>query len=400
VEAAKATLGQLLTQQAALDPLNRLGSFLQERVQSTVYRSQQGIISLVHKDFRELSRYMRALREARLNDPKTPLEPGAITPFDRIVIYVDDLDRCRPDHVVHMLEAIHLLLALDLFVVVVAVDARWLTRALEVHYKDLLTSGEAHERAATPLNYLEKIFQITYALGPMRPEYFADYVASLSGHGTPTVSVHGQTTSGMGTAHARNTPDMPTPQRPELQADAPEAPHTHAPANDTKLADRKTEVPLPVRLDATEQRLLAELVPLLPTPRIAKRLVNVYRLLKANLDADVHATSEANGRARSRLLMLAIMFGRPTLAVSLLRMLHERCAPFDEAGLALHTAIAKHATLAQPERMIVEWTELSRVLARVASDVTIEHCMREPLEIARYSLIFGNDWHAWTSRGS
>ena len=108
----------------------------------------------------------------------------AIQPFDRIVLYVDDLDRCRPDHVVAMLEAVHLLLALDLFVAVVAVDARWLTRSLEVHYKDLLGTEEHEDdrglRVSTPQGYLEKIFQITYALGPMDPRRFSDYVRFLA----------------------------------------------------------------------------------------------------------------------------------------------------------------------------------------------------------------------------
>ena len=42
-----------------------------------------------------------------------------------------------------MLEAIHLLLALELFVVVVAVDPRWLLQALHSHYRDQLTAPEA-----------------------------------------------------------------------------------------------------------------------------------------------------------------------------------------------------------------------------------------------------------------
>ncbi|MGH3928616.1 MAG: P-loop NTPase fold protein [Pseudonocardiaceae bacterium] len=36
--------------------------------------------------------------------------------IDRIIIYIDDLDRCPPQRVVEMLEAIHLLLAVELFV--------------------------------------------------------------------------------------------------------------------------------------------------------------------------------------------------------------------------------------------------------------------------------------------
>jgi KAP family P-loop domain len=62
------------------------------------------------------------------------LEPDAVDDelpeIDRFVLYIDDLDRCPPRRVVEMLDAIHLLLAVPLFVVVVAVDPRWLLRSL------------------------------------------------------------------------------------------------------------------------------------------------------------------------------------------------------------------------------------------------------------------------------
>ena len=56
-------------------------------------------------------------------------ENRALSPIERIILYIDDLDRCPPKRVVEVLEAVHLLLAFDLFVVVVAVDARWLERS-------------------------------------------------------------------------------------------------------------------------------------------------------------------------------------------------------------------------------------------------------------------------------
>jgi hypothetical protein len=40
----------------------------------------------------------------------------ALPAIDRIVLYVDDLDRCPPPRVVEVLEAVHLLLAGRLFV--------------------------------------------------------------------------------------------------------------------------------------------------------------------------------------------------------------------------------------------------------------------------------------------
>jgi hypothetical protein len=79
------------------------------------------------------------------NGTGTAAEPdaaGDILPrIDRIILYIDDLDRCPPRRVVEMLEAIHLLLAIDLFVVVVAVDPRWLLRSIAAHYRDLLHGG-------------------------------------------------------------------------------------------------------------------------------------------------------------------------------------------------------------------------------------------------------------------
>ena len=65
--------------------------------------------------------------------------------IDRIVLDIDDLDRCQPQQVVEVLQAIHLLLALNLFVVVVGVDPGWLIRSLKAQYPDVLGVGRAAE---------------------------------------------------------------------------------------------------------------------------------------------------------------------------------------------------------------------------------------------------------------
>src|SRR4051812_23066865 len=93
-----------------------------------------------------------------------------------------------PHRVVEILEAIHLLLAVELFVVVVAVDPRWLLRAIAVHYQDMLQvetlpgaaaiTGPAVDpddeelwRSASA-HYLEKIFQVVLSLPPLdQPGY-------------------------------------------------------------------------------------------------------------------------------------------------------------------------------------------------------------------------------------
>jgi predicted KAP-like P-loop ATPase len=106
-------------------------------------------------------------------------------PIDRIILYVDDLDRCQPEQVVEVLQAVHLLLAFDLFSVVVGVDARWLERSLYRSYvgRAVAGGGVAGSRMGTqafsPQNYLEKIFQIPYSLQDMSQTGFKQLVGKL-----------------------------------------------------------------------------------------------------------------------------------------------------------------------------------------------------------------------------
>jgi hypothetical protein len=72
--------------------------FVEERYASADYRQHLGIVALVQKDFEALS---------RLLSESTPGTPD----IDRIVLYVDDLDRCRPRQVMEVLQALNLLLA-------------------------------------------------------------------------------------------------------------------------------------------------------------------------------------------------------------------------------------------------------------------------------------------------
>lgn len=385
VAAATTHLAELQNRLAALEPGRRLQAFLLDRVQSSAYRAQQGIIALVHKDFQQLSERMKDWRAVRLRGDAPIL--GRIKPVDRIVLYVDDLDRCRPDHVVHMLEAVHLLLALDLFVVVVAVDCRWLMRSLQVHYKDLLEAGEDEQnggglRSSTAQNYLEKIFQVTYALAPMNPDAFAQYARYLTG-GETMRDERTPVAAGAGPAAA------PPTETPQLAAQQPGALPSEPAAPPKPLPPSHA-----VRITDEEREFLCTIAPLLPTPRIAKRLVNVFRLIKAGRTAE---DIEAFERDRSRpcLLMLAILFGRPAISLELFRKLHRGEAPFDEPSRLLIDAVLRRAPEGPPGGEDRQWGTLADDLERLLIDLTVGACAREARETARYSLVTGRDWHTW-----
>ena len=169
-EAADATLRQLRQGQL-------VRHLLHQRVETAAFRDRLGIVHTIREDLEVIS--------ARL-DPKSPESAGA--DIDRVILYVDDLDRCPPQRVVEVLQAVHLLLAFPLFVVVVAVDHRWLTTCLELHYRDLLgqTDGKVNvdellERwELTPSNYLEKIFQIPLVLKPMSKPGYENLMKSIA----------------------------------------------------------------------------------------------------------------------------------------------------------------------------------------------------------------------------
>ena len=200
--------------------------------------------------------------------------------IDRIVVYIDDLDRCPPDRVVQVLEAVQLLLAVPLFVVVVAVDPRWLLRSLTVHYREIFeTAGPAAASqegswGSTPMQYLEKIFQIPFTLPPVDHTGYTTMVDAL-------------------TAPApRPDRSVPGPDDDRSGSLAPPAPATADTGPTAAAAARARPQPLPavpvverfdpLALTDDERRLIALLgPPLVTTPRSIKRLVNSYGLLNA-----------------------------------------------------------------------------------------------------------------------
>jgi hypothetical protein len=166
-------VGELGRELATLSPGQRLYTFVAERAVSDEYRRQLGLISTVRKDFEQLA---LLLKDRRDHPEKDQLG------VDRIVLYIDDLDRCSPQQVVEVLQAVHLLLALDLFVVVVGVDPRWLLRSLQSEYDRVLTTTAGPSTdvwQATPSEYLEKIFNVPFALPKMSPAGFDTLLRSF-----------------------------------------------------------------------------------------------------------------------------------------------------------------------------------------------------------------------------
>ncbi len=103
----------------------------------------------------------------------------------RLVVFVDDLDRCLPEKAVEVLEAIKLFLDVEGCVFVIGVDRGVIERGIQVKYRELQrTLGvEAEEARQLPVisgaDYLQKIVQIPFHLPPLAVEDLEEYILAL-----------------------------------------------------------------------------------------------------------------------------------------------------------------------------------------------------------------------------
>jgi hypothetical protein len=256
-------------------------------------------------------------------------KPRELPRFSRIVLYIDDLDRCEAKKVVEVLQAVHLLLSFPLFVVVVAVDARWVSRALKDHYPGLLADDAAARESggARPYDYLEKIFQIPYWVRPMDRESAQTFVAGIASTKrrprAPALPVFANVPGGEDGREGGQDPgadDAPPP----LDESAGE---TQADSAGQRREGTKSKTPIAVpqdihagvSLDDHEVAMLRRFAPFVgDTPRRALRFVNIYRLVKTSLPVEVRAAlvGERGERAayRSLIAQLAVANGLPQAA--------------------------------------------------------------------------------------
>jgi cob(I)alamin adenosyltransferase len=255
------------------DPVGLMTAFIDERAKSDKYTRHLGLVSLLREDFETMAKLLSASSDKQGHDER-PLK------IDRIVLYVDDLDRCRDEQVVAVLEAVHLLLAFPLFVVVVGVDVRWVTAALGRFYQDQF----GPQGSATPVEYLSKIFQIPFWLPQLQynDDSYQRLIATLLDEAnTPAEQV--KLSDETVTKDARSSVDDAT-SGPAMLTDSltPVAINRAAQSKPTLALLQRT-----LSLDPRERILLDGLASLVgASPRGVKRFLNVYRMIKARQSSD------------------------------------------------------------------------------------------------------------------
>mgnify|MGYP002619515361 CR=1 FL=1 len=265
------------------------------------YVKYLGIITTIRKDFETLSELFLD-KDKEINDTLNQKEKERIEELnkdrneikkafygkdnrklDRIVLYIDDLDRCTDEKVLEVLQAVHLLMAFPLFTVIVGVDERSVHNALK--YQQLKRYQNINEvliekniKEIEPREYLEKIFQIPFQL----PEASEEGVGQLIDDIIPNPQWDTSNQMGdfqMGDSVIQGT-IKETPYIKEKEAVFSDSMVKEDVNNYSTISTIKPEE---IRITKTEKeylKLFAHLVG--NNPRTIKRYINIFRIVKTH----------------------------------------------------------------------------------------------------------------------
>ncbi|MGW0179603.1 P-loop NTPase fold protein [Nocardia sp. NPDC003345] len=393
-----AHIGELGRQLARLAPGRRLHDFVAERARSDTYSGSLGLISTVRKDFEQL---VELMAEWRADDQQWD---RSRRPVDRIVLYIDDLDRCPPAHVVDVLQAVHLMLAFELFVVVVGVDPRWLLRSLRTSYADLLLSDteEPDGFGHTPEDYLEKIINIPLVLPAMSPSGLAGLLRALVRPGDPEPGSDEPARAVPALPAALDSgpvpgdgsgPVDPTPAAGVIRSAETES-ITAEPGSEVDLQRVPAVLrPVPRPMSDAELTLLGSLDGLIGAPREAKRLLNLYRMVRATRDLSDASrflgSDGAPGEYQAVIVLLGLLTANSRMLGAVLDTVPEQTREISgglthrDPGTPLRDFLADLEPHAAgdawanrvlgpiPRGDLAEWQRLHRGLARVCEATTL-----------------------------
>jgi hypothetical protein len=215
-----------------------------------------------------------------------------------IAVFVDDLDRCRPEYVVELLEGIQTLFVAEPVAYVVAADRAWLYQSFGKAYEDFEeTAGDP----SRPLGFrfLEKTFQISMEIPPMTDDARGVFWGSLLG------------ASSGGNGQGLSSPSLPADAFAGLSTQEEVERHAQRLVDDGMKADdvyagavRRFNA---AAIEQQTETLLSRFAPLLEgNPRSMKRLVNAYGFERDLLIRQGHFLDEEERRQLALLTILRL----------------------------------------------------------------------------------------------
>ena len=252
-------------------------------IDSKKYESKFGIVHEAHQDLLRMTESMMNPNQRKKIFPRG---------IPRVVLFIDDLDRCKHDVVVEAVETLQLLVNTDLFVSILAIDPRYVTLSIEEKYKGILR----RKNPPSGMDFLEKIIQIPFRLPGVRAAHVEKFLDSQLDIEEP------QTDDSNGVPSCVS--DIETGDQPANDRDDGSTAATPVPAAD----EEKVILSKRFFCEKTEKDMLMELFKLFRvSPRCLKRIINVFKVLKLLWDEDTNIQDLVNYECRRATVFLMLL---------------------------------------------------------------------------------------------
>jgi len=342
--------------------------FIQTRAEHSDYKDKLGIVSIIRRDFETLSELFYNGSDEDDNASTIDASEKQLIReqfqkgkrLERIILYIDDLDRCSDEKVLEVIQAVHLLMAFPLFNVVVGVDKRCVRNALllktKLEYRKIAELDEIKRIGVdmiSPGEYLEKIFQIPFELkDPAKEDIqgLADYLLKDQVQKEtpkpkieePDISDDALDESPSDIRFQKTLPDSAPDEAPlmSLVTDESELGSSQAAGSGAiqkeDVKELMTSKHENLELSQLEVDQIKEILFFVGnTPRTAKRYINIYRIIRAHKrpDSDKELTNEDH---LAIMFLLAIGIGdHKRFAFELMQQMREN------QGTLLNTVVKK-----------------------------------------------------------
>ena len=161
--------------------VSTLTKLVEELQKSATANATDEVVDAIHRERTKIHiEQVRFLEQ--FQDKFKSLVQQFIAP-KRLVVFVDDLDRCLPEKAIEVLEAIKLFLDAENCVFALGLDQEVIARGIEMKYKELGAKQDSDNQQKFTIEgvrYLEKIIQLPFQIPPVEQNDMDDFVHSLS----------------------------------------------------------------------------------------------------------------------------------------------------------------------------------------------------------------------------
>ncbi len=246
----------------------------------------------------------------------------AWTGIDRFVVFIDDIDRCKPDKIMEVLEAIKHFLDLSGFVFLIAMDTRVVRLAIGEHYRFM---GEKLQlRQDMGRFYLEKMIQVPFHLPELSPSQRLSLNEKILARHRKVIVRTPEESSRVGFSTKGPTVTI-TSEEGEIIVHRP-AEEKPAAVSPVRKTENKLDTPARSGITVQEDNIIKELLKNEKfdiSPRLLKRFINVYMIARHLLIIERENASIAADQPipESFIKWLAISVRFPSVAEALVKWL-------------------------------------------------------------------------------